>query len=39
MPTDTTIEVLPDVIAGFISRAMRRLRPDVPVPTDAENAA
>jgi hypothetical protein len=39
LPTGTTVEVLPDVVAGPISRAMRRLRPDVPLPTDAESAA
>lgn len=39
LPTGTTIEVLPDVVAGPISSAMRRLRPDVPLSTDAENAA
>ena len=39
LPTGTTVEVLPDVVAGPIARAMRRLRPDVPLPTDAESAA
>jgi hypothetical protein len=39
LPTGTTAEVLPDVLDGPFSHAMRRLRPDLPLPSDAENAA
>jgi hypothetical protein len=39
LPTAMTAEILPDVVAGPFSQAMRRLRPDLPFPSDAESAA
>jgi hypothetical protein len=39
LPTPVTAEVLPDVVAGPFRRAVRRLHPELPVPSDAENAA
>lgn len=39
LPTDVTAEVLPEVLSGPFARVVRRLHPELPVPSDAENAA
>jgi hypothetical protein len=39
LPTLVTAEVLPDVVSGPFARVLRRLHPELPVPSDTGNAA
>jgi hypothetical protein len=39
LPTLITAEVLPDVVSGPFARVVRRLHPELPVPSDTESAA
>jgi len=38
LPTVTTVSVIPDLVKGPLTQALRRVRPHVPLPA-AENAA